>query len=502
MSMIYSDYNRDRIGWFFGVSGWQLALLAASALPVIISLQDGAWMAALLFSAVWLLVLVITVVPVRGRSATGWFLASTAFAIGGLARWTRWRSKASTGQIENLTEADLPGVLNGVDVHDGPPQGPELVRVAIIQNHAAKTWAVTAAITHPGIGMRDSHDRDRQAQGLSELLDLASRTELIDELLIMVRTVPDDGAERDLWIAGHRRSSGPSLARQVNDDLRQRLTAASVRTEAFVTIVVPETRIARPAKESGGGLDGRARVLYGLMGEVEAQLRGGLAMTQVTWLTSPELAVACRTGFAPADRASIVEALAAQAKEPGVNADVPWAMAGPSGGRLGGPLLQPRRLELGQLHHQTARQGVGDRCSRASLDPGRGGGAPQRPGRVSDPAAKRRGPAYRQQRMGRRPWGGAAAQSQSEAARQEPRGNRQGPRPRRQAGTRQCAHPPVRGVHGHRPQNRPIAEFGRRLDAAVRRAGYAPMRLDLSHDVGFAASVVPLGVSLTRRGDA
>jgi hypothetical protein len=33
MSMIYSDYNRDRIGWFFGVSGWQLALLAASACP-------------------------------------------------------------------------------------------------------------------------------------------------------------------------------------------------------------------------------------------------------------------------------------------------------------------------------------------------------------------------------------------------------------------------------------------------------------------------------------
>jgi hypothetical protein len=96
--------------------------------------------------------LVITVVPVRGRSATGWFVASTAFAIGGLARWTRWRSKASTGQIENLTEADLPGVLNGVDVHDGPPQGPELVRVAIIQNHAAKTWAVTAAVNHPASG--------------------------------------------------------------------------------------------------------------------------------------------------------------------------------------------------------------------------------------------------------------------------------------------------------------------------------------------------------------
>jgi ribosomal protein S4 len=52
------------------------------------------------------------------------------------------------------------------------------------------------------------------------------------------------------------------------------------------------------------------------------------------------------------------------------------------------------------------------------------------------------------------------------------------------------------------PKTARITEFGRRLDAAVRRAGYAPMRLDLSHDVGFAASVIPLGVSLTRRGDA
>ena len=48
------------------------------------------------------------------------------------------------------------------------------------------------------------------------------------------------------------------------------------------------------------------------MAEVEAQLRGGLAMTQVTWLTSPQLALACRTGFAPADRAGIVDALAAR----------------------------------------------------------------------------------------------------------------------------------------------------------------------------------------------
>ena len=76
MSMTYNDYNRDRIGWFFGLSGWQLAVLAASALPVFVCLQRGAWSAALLFALGWVLVMIITVVPVRGRSATGWFLAS------------------------------------------------------------------------------------------------------------------------------------------------------------------------------------------------------------------------------------------------------------------------------------------------------------------------------------------------------------------------------------------------------------------------------------------
>jgi hypothetical protein len=67
------------------------------------------------------------------------------------------------------------------------------------------------------------------------------------------------------------------------------------------------------------------------MGEVEAHLMGPLGMTSVRWPRSPELAMACRTGFAPGDRAGIIEALAQRAVDAGVNADVPWAMAGPSG---------------------------------------------------------------------------------------------------------------------------------------------------------------------------
>ena len=52
------------------------------------------------------------------------------------------------------------------------------------------------------------------------------------------------------------------------------------------------------------------------------------------------------------------------------------------------------------------------------------------------------------------------------------------------------------------PKTLRITEFGRRLDASVRRAGFAPLRLDLAQDTGFAASTIPLGTSLTRSGDA
>ena len=68
-----------------------------------------------------------------------------------------------------------------------------------------------------------------------------------------------------------------------------------------------------------------------LMAEVETQLRAGMRISSVDWLTSPQLAAAVRTGFAPGDRAGIIEALAARDSDPTVNADVPWAQAGPSG---------------------------------------------------------------------------------------------------------------------------------------------------------------------------
>src|SRR4051794_34180961 len=179
MSTTYADYTRDRIGWFFGISGGQLIFLAIASLPMFWALSQGAWLSALLLAGIWAFVLLVTIVPVHGRSATGWLIASTTYAFGGLLGWTSFRSKASTGQVEDLDTPDLPGVLQGIQIHDGPPHGSNLHRVAVIQDHATKSWAVTASIVHPGIGMEDAEERHRYGEALTGLIDVAGRTEKV-----------------------------------------------------------------------------------------------------------------------------------------------------------------------------------------------------------------------------------------------------------------------------------------------------------------------------------
>jgi len=99
----------------------------------------------------------------------------------------------------------------------------------------------------------------------------------------MVRTVPDDGAERDLYVQRRRRPDGPELARVVNNGLREGLTP----------------------------------VLYSVMGEVEAHDLADL----------PAVGAGVPDRVRAGDRAGAVEALAPRAQREQVNADVAWAMA-------------------------------------------------------------------------------------------------------------------------------------------------------------------------------
>ena len=52
---IYSDYSRARIGWFFGLSGWQLATVSVTVFPVAVAVSRQAWTQAGTLLVLWAL---------------------------------------------------------------------------------------------------------------------------------------------------------------------------------------------------------------------------------------------------------------------------------------------------------------------------------------------------------------------------------------------------------------------------------------------------------------
>jgi hypothetical protein len=336
--------------------------------------------------------------------------------------------------------------------------------------------------------------------GLSELLEGAATSQLVSVVAMQIRTLPDDGAERAAWQQTNLRPDAPRLALAVNADLAAVMTQAGVRHEAFATVVVPERRIARQAKEAGGGVDGRARVLHGVMGEIEARLLGPVGCTSVTWLDTPALAAAIRTGFAPGDRARLIaDDLAAQT-DPRVTAAVPMAAAGPStappperryyahdawcsatctillpdkGAVMGAlaPVFTPttageRRsvtVFFEPIAHHTADRMVGSESMSADL-----AAEVRRKSGFKVRAAHRRDAARVDSQDVRLADGNALVRVAIAAAVTV-------------------------------PNTWSITDYARRLESAITGSGFTPLRLDLAQDAGFAAAAIPLGIGLPTR---
>jgi hypothetical protein len=496
----YGAWSKDKQGWFLGLSGGAWVAILLGGLPLLLAAGAHKWLLALGWTPIWAVLIVLVAVPWRGRSTLRWCVDSLVRCIGVVMRWSDWQSKAAAGVADNLDEADLPGVLSGIRTHDGPPFGPLLTRPAVIADNRERTWAVVARITHPGIGLSEAPARTRMGTGLSELLEGAATGELVSVLALQVRTVPDDGAERAAWQQANVRPDAPALSLAVNAELSAVMTQTGVRHDAFVTVVVPEGRIAKQAREAGGGVDGRARVLYGVMGEIEARLLGPVGCTSVTWLDSPALAAAIRTGFAPGEQAGLTAAELAAKSDPNVAAVLPMAAAGPTSAP------NPER----RYYAHDAWQSV--TCTVLLPDKGAVMGA-LAPVFTPGPTGERRCVTVFFE-----PIAHAKADrivgNESMTSELAAEARRRGGFKVRAAHRRDAARvegQDVRLAEGNAlvrvavaaavtvPNTWSITDFGRRLESTITGSGFKPLRLDLAQDSGFAAACVPLGVGLPKR---
>ncbi|NMI00625.1 hypothetical protein HF526_25440 [Pseudonocardia sp. K10HN5] len=314
-----------------GLTPLQALVCVASAAPVLLAISAGRWPQALTLAAVGGLTAVLVVVPVRGRPALRWLADLLMFQTGVLMGWSSWQSRAAAGIPGPAHEPDLPGVLTRVVFPDGPPfrdQG----RVCLIHDTGEGRWGATARLTHTGVGMLSDAECERLAARLGNLLLGIGHREVIDRMSLLVRTVPDDGTEYQVWRAGHLDPAAPPLARRTTAELDATIGSISVRTELFVTVSGTETALRRPAQAAGGGVTGRAYALYRVLDGLDDGLKA-LGVRTVSWLSGAGMAEAIRTGFNPAAAAVLTNhhlTHAGSHADQGGAGGLPMAAAGPT----------------------------------------------------------------------------------------------------------------------------------------------------------------------------
>jgi hypothetical protein len=160
---------------------------------------------------------------------------------------------------------------------------------------------------------------------LGGLLLSVGHRDVVDRLSLLVRTVPDDGTEHTVWRATHQRPDAPALAARATAELDVAVGAVAVRHELFLTVSGTESALRRPAAAAGGGVAGRGHALYRVLDGIEDAVKA-LGVTSVSWLSSPGLAGAVRTGFNPAETAGLHHTSLTRPEVDGL----PWSLAGPT----------------------------------------------------------------------------------------------------------------------------------------------------------------------------
>lgn len=300
----------------------QACLVAGLAVPVVWAVSAGAWRNALVLLGVFGAVVVLVVVPLRGRPAARWLAQRASYQFGVVTGWSRWQSRAAAGLPVDPAEPDLPGVLTRLRFPDGPPYRGE-GRVCLVHDTAEGRWGATARLVHGGVGLISGDMRELLARRLGTMLRSSGAHGIIDRLSIYVRSVPDDGTEYTVWRECNEAADAPPLALDTTEELSRTVGAVSVRHEIFLAVSGTEEALRKPAQHAGGGLTGRAAVLYRALDGLDDPLKS-LGVHSIQWLDGAAVAEAIRTGFNP----HAAEVLTAGHLAGTADTHLEWAAAG------------------------------------------------------------------------------------------------------------------------------------------------------------------------------
>lgn len=501
---VFSGFRRERIGVVAGLPMGTLLGVLVLALPGILSFSQQRYLAGGVWLLIWVLMTCLIAVPIRGRSAMTWLWQWLLWLVGHALGWSQWMSRASEGDVDNreVNDLDLPGALQYVETVDGPPLPSIGLRQPCLlhDKRDGGSWRMVARVEHPGISMSSGERLNGQAQGLGDMMASLATSGIVRRLSIYARTEPGDDVERQAWLVGHLDSRVPEEMRHSALSLEAQVRATSISSDLFVCIEVGEGRIRREARAAGGGVLGRARVLYRHLGEVHQGLVGA-GCTSVMWLTTPELVEAIRTGFEPSVRDELARARLAARADEGVDAGVASIAAGPARAAGDRTIYRHGNFVTRSFTVMPPKNGTRVGSLAPLLTPG-GNGERRTLAIHYEPMAPEKA-----QRRAEREVNDTTLVSETRSRmglRVRRRERRQAELVDRQEAVVATGHTLVR----HQvvcsvtvPVTMDIADHAAAMTASARTRQLQPYPLDLAQDVGFVASVLPVGIGMPRRKD-
>jgi hypothetical protein len=340
---VYGGWQRDRSAFLFGLTPARAGLCVGAVLLLMVPVIASSLPLALLTVPGAVLVVGLAFVRVAGRTANEWIGDATRFTVARARKQTLFLSGAGAprdaADPTGPAPMDLPGTLaplrflraeTGLGTY-----------VAVVHHPLDNTYTIVAAVHGAGLSLSESSRQDaRVASWGAVLASLCTENNAFVRVQVCLRTVPGDGTALRRWHAEHTVATAPALAVANAEDLLALSTPASAQHDAWLAFTMSASRARSDIRGAGDGDAAACAVLWRRVRSFEETLRQA-SLSVESWLDVRDLAEVIRTGFDPASVPALssrrLAARSAQARghhmglEPGVDPAVAGPVAADNG---------------------------------------------------------------------------------------------------------------------------------------------------------------------------
>lgn len=289
--------RRSSRGVILGLSGLQVACIAAAAAVALPALFTAGGTGLLITSCVWVTLLAVAFAPWDGQPAVQALPTAGHFLARRTAGQTSYRVRPSKPRPTGTLA--LPGDCASLRFHEDDTSG-----AVMVNDPHRQTLTAVARVSHPAYVLLSPDDQVRRVHGWGRALAGLAASGLCARVQVLESSLPDSGHGITGWWAKHGSSDSSQWAVQQYDELMATMAPAASTHRTLIALSLDLRKSARAIRPSGRGLSRAAAVLGQEMANFEASLRAAELKVDA-WLGTEQLAAVFRGAYDPAATAQL-----------------------------------------------------------------------------------------------------------------------------------------------------------------------------------------------------